>query len=957
MIYNTSISSKEKRRFEIGNFKGVDLSSNKTDIAKTRASEMLNLINKNGLNRKRYGFVADSKPLDETTNKHIYGYFHSTLGGHDFKFVHLGDDLLLSYNNGEYKSILSNTLKLQSDNSSFELKEKTIVLTSTKGKMYEANERLYFVIGGQYLCFKRVDESNCSKFIIEDIFESEDTYIPLVVTNINSTTTTADKREALDEYNKLTRFVRYGLVGDENGTNQIEYALNKELRSNGFKIVLNQERSESGKVLSIPVKRTILKKDTVSLNEVGKVNKFIQKNDVLATLSGTNAIVSVYGAARLMNVGSFADNSNYTTPVSIFECTSGSDVYKIEIYFQAKEDTSQLNVLCDAYIQVKKNEEIHISPVKFNTLTLTGIFSKKTSIPIGFIKGFNFPDSSVVTKVHSSIDFTGSCYKYDYTYNLYFEDDSTQTVIGSMGNNGKIYFNSTKILKPAIEGNTNIFVYNQELDSLDKSFIQESVDSTLFGTNGANDRIFIAHKNHLYWTEFINNYYYEYPFTYISDMAYATVGAGNCNITALQKLNDSTLGVFKEEETNDSNFYAVTATSVAVEDFVINGNTYSIPAVKVIFNSANLPEILTTKDSLNVLGGDVLFASKNGIYAVKITDSINPQRTASERAKNINAVFNQYDLTGAKSIVWDNKYFLAVTRKIDNKRIIFVADSRYKYSESGNFDGAYNFEWYIWDNLDVQEWFIEDDNLCFFSKDNRKYVYQNDNSKEELRFVDYHFEESVTCTTSSNPNSPISINDSTLNKLKNYDEYFFMLKGDANALIAETTLDISYKVLYIREKENGFEVSSDKSSWFPYESISVGSSTKAYIYKYSNVKALYITGVFDLGANDMVKTLFGITMGVDHKTNGSVIVGYKTKYDNDVEIGAISSSANEMDLSAFGFNNLSFGNSFASSYSAKMKVRSFTYIQFLFASNNAEDFAVNNLVLSYKYNRNNKGVY
>ena len=114
------------------------------------------------------------------------------------------------------------------------------------------------------------------------------------------------------------------------------------------------------------------------------------------------------------------------------------------------------------------------------------------------------------------------------------------------------------------------------------------------------------------------------------------------------------------------------------------------------------------------ISNDVLIVSNDGVYGITLSANVaSSERFARSRAEQIKNLLQQYDLSKAKCVVWDNKLFIAV----DN--MVFVADARFRASFDGDMADTFNYEWWLWDNVPVYYWTIINDKLCFFTSDNR----------------------------------------------------------------------------------------------------------------------------------------------------------------------------------------------------------------------------------------------
>ena len=101
------------------------------------------------------------------------------------------------------------------------------------------------------------------------------------------------------------------------------------------------------------------------------------------------------------------------------------------------------------------------------------------------------------------------------------------------------------------------------------------------------------------------------------------------------------------------------------------------------------------------------------------------------------------------------------------------------------------------------------------------------------------------------------------------------------------------------------------------------------------------------------KTLLRMTLSASSDVGERLKFGYRTK-QNALMIS--NKGASYLDFDDVSFENFSFDTRFADSYTTKVNVRNFNYIQFRFASDGKNNFAVNNFTALYKINKMNRGV-
>ena len=127
----------------------------------------------------------------------------------------------------------------------------------------------------------------------------------------------------------------------------------------------------------------------------------------------------------------------------------------------------------------------------------------------------------------------------------------------------------------------------------------------------------------------------------------------------------------------------------------------------------------------------------------------------------------------------------------------------------------------------------------------------------------------------------------------------------------------------------------------------------AEFWRERNVVARWQTPVFDLGSNEVSKTLLKLTISAESGNGGKLTFGYETRKTvrELVAQGLHKFSFEDLDFSSF-----SFDTGFANSYSVKVKERNFNYITFRFVSDSDRDCSINNFTVTYKINQRNLGV-
>lgn len=288
-------------------------------------------------------------------------------------------------------------------------------------------------------------------------------------------------------------------------------------------------------------------------------------------------------------------------------------------------------------------------------------------------------------------------------------------------NVGNINFETGQITfsintKPQIADRDNIFVTFQHTNDKYVDRIRKCEFGTLFGTNGSSNRLFLSGNED--YPEY--DFYSEVDdFTYFSDINYAILGSSAYPIKAYARLSDSTLAIFKEDNSQEATVYFRTGKDNDYYDS--SGNL--IKSTTIFPTTAgSIGEGVKSRFAGANLSGDVLILSPNGVFGIILGDNVSTQeRYAKERSRYINEKLKQHDnLSEAVGVVYKNRYFLSV----DN--VCYVADARFTSTNEGDMGDTYNYEWWFWENIPARVWAVMNDNLYFGTATGQICVFDND---------------------------------------------------------------------------------------------------------------------------------------------------------------------------------------------------------------------------------------
>jgi hypothetical protein len=462
-----------------------------------------------------------------------------------------------------------------------------------------------------------------------------------------------------------------------------------------------------------------------------------------------------------------------------------------------------------------------------------------------------------------------------------------------------------------------------------------SIDSVgaIFGNDGRADRLFIASGNFVRYTE--NTLEYLPKFDYVPVTNFVRCGSEG-KVTSMMPLSNGTLAVFKDSYSNQepSVYYISGKTIEAYTDdtgVVAYDDLFTVQA-------GNIEEKCPTPNAIATLAGDSLFVSPSGVYGIELSGNVAADdRFARERSRIINTKLTKFDLSKAKAIVHDNRYYLAVGGEHNE---VYVADSRYKYTAEGDMSNTFNYEWFRWTDVPVSSWLIKDNELWFISKDN--YL---------CRFTDKYYDKYLT------EKGEVVIDD----------EYV----KDGRVYFDKALLPIVERALYAEygeERWNIENVDNDSKTDSPLYAFDApkgqanGIVNLAFIVP---VKAYWKSSVTALGSSIHRKNMYSLSVVVQPAKQSEVSVGYTTRLRDRVGMNAEGTNAfdfGDISFESYGekdalYQFFSFdAGGFISAYRQRVFERNFVYAQLFFACESVGDCIVEEMSVEYTLTRKNIGV-
>lgn len=471
-----------------------------------------------------------------------------------------------------------------------------------------------------------------------------------------------------------------------------------------------------------------------------------------------------------------------------------------------------------------------------------------------------------------------------------------------------------------------------KVDALKHYDLQFSRFGAIFGVDGADDRLFVAGTQTVTQEAKENTVYYSENnnFEYFPAINMIVCGEESSSICAFEKISDGTLAVFKDiKDTREVGVYYISGRHQSLGTGE-EGNPYYVEIFSV--SAGNINESGISAKSTYNLAGDNLFVSNNGVFSLVLSEnSASMERYARARSRTINAKLKEFDLSQAKAIVHDNKYYLAVG---GNNNEVYVADARYKYNTEGDLYGAYSYEWFRFTGIPVSTWFLWQNELWFGTKDGWLCKFHNG-------FTDiYETDEG----------------DMTVMEL-NENEYGVVFNESILPIIqaAAYAVDTNGNHWEVGDVHTYTDESGNELHYIPVPSYITVSPGAIVLKFHIPIYAYWKSAIVDFDKSYARKNLWSISASVMPVSRGRLTMGYKTRLS---ESGGIDiDGTNAFNFGDIDFTNFSFDcGGFVNAYRVPVFERGFIYLQLMFSSHSDGDAVVNELAVEYSETVKNIGV-
>lgn len=483
-----------------------------------------------------------------------------------------------------------------------------------------------------------------------------------------------------------------------------------------------------------------------------------------------------------------------------------------------------------------------------------------------------------------------------------------------------------------------VYIEFEDVGLTDSStLIKSCTCATLFGVDGANDRIFVGGGNNgniVYFSE--NDISLKPNPTYFPADQFLVCGMDGAKVNGFMRVSNGTLAIFKDVENYDD--VSVYYTSGYYTDVGTGeeGNTYK--QARFTVQAGDITRNGISASGIDNFEGDNLFVSKEGVFGIQLSNNVaSGERYARERSRTINPKITKFGLRNAKSIVYDEKYFLAV----DNGEV-YVADSRYKFTLKGDQENTFNYEWFRLTGIFVKEWFILNDTLWFIDKDG--YLCEFTES-----FADQYM------VTTDNNELTVNTETVTFNE-----ERLELVKASSYAIDQEG-------------RTWQLQLTEDEKSIVIPEDIEIAENADLTLWFQVPIPAYWQSAVLDLENTMYRKNMWALSMTAAAEHGGMINLGYKTRLNavHNIEIEGVNKGGYE-DISflgglqtflisgkesAFGMYTFDVGGYVGiNSYRRRIFERDFVHIQLLFTSETVNDCVVSELDIEYAVSKKNIGV-
>ncbi|MBQ7353515.1 MAG: hypothetical protein IJW54_05905 [Clostridia bacterium] len=979
-------SNINKKTFNLGQIKGVDVTSSPLNVKQSRASYMRNMINEGGVNKKRNGHTTIALFTDDEGNGvPINGIFDykdtSSEIVSSYKVVHAGTQFFKCDEN------FANIEKIN-------IRDGTSVLDQKSQAFYD-NNKLWIICCGDYLVY---DGSE-----VQAVKESMYAYVPTTAIFVADTAHGGgySSFEAVNLFTKKRINKLIGRKGNGRETFRLDgkidfaypitvsaeaycggkeadsefeiktwYYKTSELANAKFYAAVSGNNSEDSGLRSIlddtGIEAYESTEITIDFMEPFLINR-------LEIVPQDNCYVPFVRVKYENNTGEVIYNGTSFTERVLISDAVGKAVNQIIL--------SSIKTIGDAASTVSDD-------VKAKNVIINGHILQTGNITLDYTLN-GTPNGFIATETEPIItndEGINVClYDYDIKASAYSYEKKTT---------GSIAFNSC--LPSPLEEMSNISVTYYA--SYEEKHVNARLGCELIFGKVNKILVFADGDNLVRYSSFDSSYDGKVSdYGYIPDNQFIEVSEGKEKITAIVALGNRIVA-FK---TQGSYFVDFSITSNDEEQLVVINATLSgveKTGCENQFVSA-------------IVNQDTLIFSKNGVLGI----SASTEKSFFMRSTNVNKDLTTYtskERAKAFAIEHQGRYYLFIGN------MVYIADSRFKAYESNRLDTSFEYEWWIWDSVEACVAYSFDGRLYIGSKEgsvslfNEEYIdihkqpiargqmvydglcftfddslgisegdeisleYADElistrsivlmdlgngqeykctlrygdifNSSKEVRLYKgmqlmlYMMDTELGQCTSICPLTILSINYSSGEMVLFNKSFMVLPTGDVALYLAKRVRD-SYRVAY----NEGYKLSDgDREVRFiGYENI------KATLIKRQAVVATLYTCALNFGTSLRSKNLYKMSLTPSLSTIGNLKMGYETNKSLSYKDGYKDEvSGRAIDFDSISFDSLSFGNGFYRSLVRRCFERGFNYIIFKFEHTGNGDFGIEDFSCIYSIN-------
>ncbi len=748
MKINSNVGLRDRSRITLSNFKGLDTLSAAVDVSAIHATDMKNLISRDGVNHKRFGWKTQFRIRDDSQYLKIQGIFSFTIFQKDFLMAYAG---YTKNGNEKYRFYLINTIENSStDITSIRLDKDGNIdkdengnyintsvspvdvekLIDNECKCYVNGNKVYFIGCGDFLVFSRWTINEEEYFELRRVVGNDDVYIPTTTENIGSeedgqhyTRITAEERNILSPYtynllfgaNEVNDGESLSYMLDCNDFTDIQVTINREDKDVTLKPVSNIYTVEKGdrvKKLKISFNDDIVKDCTVTAKE-DEIN-YSYRNIYVVEKPELNATLIKMENGDELKL-SFS-NLTWREKQQIIRDNNGFALYEIR-YF---EPLASLALVL--YVSGGDSRYYSYKEVKFNcSIILPDKTPSDSSFDLQIKTTITFYDKEdVVVDLSEYSAIVESMYYANY-YNI-----GSVKLKNDEENDGVIYTGEINRVSGELKLNAAFDIINKDLilkekayaplvpdvpnikvkltRPFDASIVTSGIRACEFGAQGGTDRLFIVDNtgNTVRWSK-------DEDFTYFGEKSWCVCGTSDKSITGMDRLNDSTLLIVKEYSPREPSIFIITGNILTGET---EAGTVDYTA---LFTPHGYQVGMGAVGEITNFNGDCLMVAKDGLYAVSLGENMTvDSRYVLHRSRQISNKLEKFDLSKAKCVSFNGKFFVYVGGE---EQECYVADNKYTASFEGDIQNVVNYEWWRWTNIPVNVWGFVENELWFGTED------------------------------------------------------------------------------------------------------------------------------------------------------------------------------------------------------------------------------------------------